>query len=47
MAQSIVFVMDQILGIPLSPGDLINNGFATVGVVSWIIGFDVLLVGLG
>jgi hypothetical protein len=47
MAQSIVFVMGQIPGIPLSLGDLINNGLATVGIVSWIIGFDILLVGLG
>lgn len=47
LAQSIVFVMGQIPGVPLSLEDLINNGLATVGIVSWIIGFDVLLVGLG
>jgi hypothetical protein len=47
MTRSIVFVMGLIPGIPLSFGDLVNNGLAIVGIVSWIIGFDVLLVGLG
>jgi hypothetical protein len=45
--QRVVFAMSQIPGIPLNLEDLVNNGLATPGIVSWIIGFEVLLVGLG
>jgi hypothetical protein len=45
---SVVFVMSQIPGIPFELGDLINSGGLTlVGIALWVVGFDVLLVGLG
>jgi hypothetical protein len=40
--------MSQIPGIPFELGDLINSGGLTlVGIALWVVGFDVLLVGLG
>jgi hypothetical protein len=47
IAQSIVFLMDQIPGIPLSLEDLINNGLTTIGIVSWVIALTFFLSDLG
>jgi hypothetical protein len=46
--KSVVFVMSQIPGIPFELSDLINSGGLTwVGIALWVVGFDVLLIGLG
>ena len=46
-AQSIVSTVNWIPGIPFSIGSLVNVGATSVGLVSWFIGIDLLLVGLG
>jgi lysylphosphatidylglycerol synthetase-like protein (DUF2156 family) len=45
--QSIVFVMSQIPGVPLNFNDLANGSLTMIGMVSWIIGLDIILIGLG
>ncbi len=45
--QSAVSTVDWIPGIPFYIGDLANVSSTTIGLVSWIIGIDFLLVGLG
>lgn len=46
--KSVVFVMGQIPGIPFELSDLINNGGLTwVGIALWIVGLNILLIGLG
>jgi len=45
--QSAVSAVDWIPGIPFYVGALSNVGAVTVGSVSWILGVDLLLVGLG
>jgi len=45
--QSAVSAVDWIPGIPFYVGGLSNVGAITVGSVSWILGVDLLLVGLG
>jgi hypothetical protein len=48
MTKSVVFVMNQIPGIPFELSDLSNSGGLTlVGIALWVMGFDVLLLGLG
>ncbi len=46
-SQSAVSTVGWIPGIPFYIGDLVNVSVATVGLVSWIIGVDLLFVGLG
>jgi len=45
--QSAVSAVDWIPGIPFYVGDLSNVAAVTVGSISWILGVDMLLVGLG
>ena len=45
--QSAVAAVDWIPGIPFYVGELSNVGAVSVGSVSWILGVDLLLVGLG
>jgi hypothetical protein len=46
--ESVIFVVSQIPGIPLEFGDLISSGgLNAVGVALWIMGFNILLIGLG
>jgi hypothetical protein len=45
--QSAVSTVDWIPGIPFYIGDLANVSATTIGLVSWILGVDFLLVGLG
>jgi hypothetical protein len=45
--QSVVSVMDWIPGIPFYISSLVNAGATAIGLVSWILGIDFLLVGLG
>jgi hypothetical protein len=46
--KSVMFVMSQIPGIPFELSDLINSGSLTLaGIALWVVGFDVLLIGLG
>lgn len=45
--QSAVAAVEWIPGIPFYVGDLSNVGAIMVGSVSWILGVDLLLVGLG
>ena len=46
-AQSVVSSVGWIPGIPFYIGDLVNVSVASIGLVSWIVGIDLLLVGLG
>lgn len=46
-AQTLVSTVDWVPGIPFSVSSLTNVGASTVGLVSWFIGLDLLLVGLG
>lgn len=45
--QSVVSAVDWIPGIPSSSGYLASTSITTVGLVSWILGVDFLLVGMG
>lgn len=48
--QSMAHIIDLFPGMPFStswPFDLISSGMATVGIVTWIVGADILLIGLG
>ena len=45
--KSTVDTVNWIPGIPFYIGDLINSGASAVGLVSWILGVDLILVGLG
>jgi hypothetical protein len=45
--QSVVSTMDWIPGIPFYINSLVNVGTSAIGLVSWILGIDFLLVGLG
>jgi lysylphosphatidylglycerol synthetase-like protein (DUF2156 family) len=45
--QTLVSVVGWVPGIPFYIGNLANLGGSTVGLVSWLIGLDLLLVGLG
>jgi lysylphosphatidylglycerol synthetase-like protein (DUF2156 family) len=44
---SVVSVADWIPGIPFYIGALANTSATTIGLVSWFVGLDLLLVGLG
>ncbi len=44
---SVVSVADWIPGIPFYIGNLANTSVTTIGLVSWFVGLDLLLVGLG
>jgi hypothetical protein len=46
-ANSAVSALDWIPGIPFYTGDLANFSFAAIGLVSWILGISLVLVGLG
>jgi len=46
-AQSIVSAVSWVPGIPFYVGVLSNVGSSTVGLVVWLIGLDLLVVGLG
>ena len=46
-AKSAVSTVDWIPGIPFYIGDLANVSVTAIGLVSWILGIDLLLVGLG
>ena len=43
----VILVMDLIPGVPLSFNELTNASLTTIGVVAWITGVDLILVGLG
>jgi hypothetical protein len=45
--QSAISSVSWVPGIPFSPADLTYGGIAVIGLVIWIIGVDLLLVGLG
>ena len=45
--QSVTFAMSQIPGIPLNLRDLATDGLTTIGLVSWIIGLNILFIGMG
>jgi hypothetical protein len=45
--KSTVDTINWIPGIPFYIGDLLSRGATIVGVVSWILGIDLLLLGLG
>ena len=47
LAKSAVSAIDWIPGIPFYIGDLAKSSVTVVGLVSWILGIDLLLVGLG
>lgn len=44
---SVLSVADWIPGIPFYINALANNSLTTIGLVSWFVGLDLLLVGLG
>jgi hypothetical protein len=46
-AQTIVSVVNWVPGIPFYIGELANSSASIVGLVSWFVGLDLLLVGLG
>jgi hypothetical protein len=46
-AKSVVSILDWIPGIPFYVCDLADFSAATIGLVSWILGIGLLLVGLG
>jgi len=45
--QSVASIMSMIPGIPFYIGDLTQSGANVIGLVSWIVGLDLLLIGLG
>jgi hypothetical protein len=45
--QSVISAISWIPGIPLYLGELAEYSLTAVGLVSWVIGFDFLLIGLG
>jgi hypothetical protein len=48
--KSMANIIDMFPGVPFSmswPYDLVSSGITTVGLVTWIMGIDILLVGLG
>ena len=45
--QSVASTLDWIPGIPFYIGDLISNGAVIMGLVIWILGIDLLVLGLG
>jgi len=45
--QSVAFVLEALPGIPLCISDLAYSGITALGLISWIVGLDILLVGLG
>jgi lysylphosphatidylglycerol synthetase-like protein (DUF2156 family) len=45
--QPVLGVLGLIPGVPLSIGDVANCGLTATGMVAWIIGLDILIVGLG
>jgi len=47
LAKSAVSAVDWIPGIPFYVGDLAKSSIVIIGLVSWILGIDLLLVGLG
>jgi lysylphosphatidylglycerol synthetase-like protein (DUF2156 family) len=47
LAKSAVSALDWIPGIPFYVGDLAKASITVIGLVSWILGIDLLLVGLG
>lgn len=47
LATSAVSTLDWIPGIPFYIGDLANASATAIGLVSWILGVDFVLVGLG
>ena len=47
LAKSVVSVADLIPGIPFYVGDLAKANITVIGLVCWILGLDLLLVGLG
>jgi hypothetical protein len=46
-AKTAVSLFNWVPGIPFYIGDLANLSASTVGLVSWLVGLDLLLVGLG
>lgn len=44
---SVAFILDMLPGIPLCISDLISSGITVAGLISWLVGLDILLVGLG
>ena len=44
---SVLSVVEWMPGIPFYIGDLSKNGATTIGLVSWFVGLDLLLAGLG
>jgi hypothetical protein len=46
-AKTAVSLFNWVPGIPFYIGDLANLSTSTVGLVSWLVGLDLLLVGLG
>ncbi len=47
MVQTIALTINLVPGVPLSFTDLTGGGFIMIGIVSWITGLNILLVGLG
>ena len=46
--KAVVFVMGQIPGIPFELSDFIDNGGLTVlGIALWVVGLNILFIGLG
>ncbi|MGD6850486.1 MAG: hypothetical protein ACQCN6_00320 [Candidatus Bathyarchaeia archaeon] len=45
--QTATAVVSWVPGIPFSTSDLVGYNITTIGLVSWIVGIDLLLVGLG
>lgn len=47
IVQSVVVILDMFPGILLPINDLSDSGITVIGLFSWVIGLDFLLVGLG
>ncbi len=45
--QSATAIISWVPGLPFNAGELTNSSVTTIGLVSWIVGIDLLLVGLG
>ena len=48
--QSLAYIIDMFPGVPFSmswPYDLVSEGITAIGIIAWVVGIDILLVGLG
>lgn len=45
--QALSYLVDAFPGVPVPMEDLVGYGITAVGIVVWIVGFNLLLIGLG